>query len=139
MFSTPRQKGLGKRRAQRDIRDNGEVIMVAKKKSGAVDKAMNKSQIVAEIVANTGVAKKDVAAIFGELESIIERHLNKKAVGQFTMPGLFKIKTRKMPARKAQKGVPNPFKPGEMMDVPARPATTRVRILPLKKVKEMPL
>lgn len=113
--------------------------MVAKKKASALDKAMNKSQIVAEIAESTGVAKKDVTAVIGELETVIERHLNKKSVGEFTLPGLLKIKTKKIPARKAQKGVPNPFKPGELMDRPARPATVRVKILPLKKVKQMPL
>jgi hypothetical protein len=35
--------------------------------------------------------------------------------------------------------VPNPFRPGELMDVAAKPATTRVKVLPLKKMKEMAL
>jgi len=49
----------------------------------------------------------------------------------------FKIKTVKRPARKARKGVPNPFRPGETMNVAAKPATTRVRVVPLKGLKEM--
>ena len=52
------------------------------------------------------------------------------------MPGMMKIKTVKKPARKAKKGVPNPFKPGETMDVAAKPASTAVKILPLKGMKD---
>ena len=43
------------------------------------------------------------------------------------------------PARPARKNVPNPFKPGEVMDVARKPATTRVKVLPLKKLKEFAL
>jgi hypothetical protein len=43
----------------------------------------------------------------------------------------------KKPAQRAKKGVPNPFKPGETMDVAAKPASVRVRITPLKKLKDM--
>ena len=39
---------------------------------------------------------------------------------------LFEVKVEKVkvPARPARKGVPNPFKPGELMDVKAKKATT---------------
>ncbi len=55
----------------------------------------------------------------------------------FTLPGLLKIKTVKKPAQKARKGVPNPLRPGETMDVAAKPASTKVKVLPLKKLKDM--
>ena len=107
-------------------------------KSGtAVKKAMTKSQVLAEIAENTGLGKKDVSAVLDELGVVIERHVKKRAVGQFTLPGLLKIKTVKKPATKAKKGVPNPFRPGETMDVSAKPASVRVRVLPLKKLKDM--
>ena len=35
--------------------------------------------------------------------------------------------------------MPNPFRPGEVMDVAAKPATTKVKVQPLKKLKEMAL
>lgn len=98
---------------------------------------MTKSQIFAEIAENTGLAKKEVAAVFDELGVLIDRHVRKRAVGQFTLPGLLKIKTVKRPARPAQKNVPNPFRPGETMDVAAKPASVRVKALPLKKLKDM--
>jgi hypothetical protein len=33
--------------------------------------------------------------------------------------------------------VPNPFKPGETMDVPAKPASTKVKLVALKNLKDM--
>ena len=42
-----------------------------------------------------------------------------------------------VPARKAQKGVPNPFKPGELMDRAAKPAYNKVKVRALKLLKEM--
>ena len=100
---------------------------------------MTKTQLYAEIAENTGLAKKDVAAVFDELAVAVERHVKKGAVGQFTLPGLLKIKTVKKPARKAQKGVPNPFRPGETMDGAAKPASVQVKALALKKLKDMAL
>ncbi len=108
-------------------------------KASAVKEAMTKTAILAEIAENTGLTRKEVSGVFDELSTVIERHVKKRSVGQFTLPGLLKIKTVKKPARKARKGVPNPFRPGELMDVAAKPATTKIKVLPLKKLKEMPL
>ena len=107
------------------------------KKATAVSEKMSKATILNEIAGSTGLARKDVASVMTELESIIERHLKKRAVGEVALPGLLKIKTVKKPAQRAKKGVPNPFKPGETMDVAAKPASVRVRITPLKKLKDM--
>ena len=109
------------------------------KKATAVQASMTKTQVFSEIAESTGLTKKQVASVFEELSTVIDRHIRKRAVGQFTLPGLLKIKTVVKPARKARKGVPNPFKPGELMDVAAKPATTKVKILPLKKLKDMAL
>ena len=57
--------------------------------------------------------------------------------GMFTIPGLVKIERKKVPAKPARKGVPNPFKPGELMDVAAKPASTKIKVRPLKNLKEM--
>ena len=112
----------------------------ANKKKTAVPKALTKSQLYGEIAENTGLTKKQVEEVMDELADQIERHVRKKGgVGSFTLPGLLKIKTVKKPAQKARKGVPNPFKPGETMDIPAKPATTKVKVTPLKKLKEMAL
>lgn len=107
------------------------------KKPTAVKEAMTKTQIVASLAESTGLEKKQVSAVLAELEELVDRHVRKNAVGTFTLPGLLKILTVKKPARKAQKGVPNPFRPGETMDVAARPASVQVKVRPLKKLKDM--
>lgn len=103
----------------------------------AIKKPMTKTEMFSEIADTTGLAKKDVAAVFNELVDIVDRHIRRRGPGVFTLPGLLKVKTVKKPARPAKFGVPNPFKPGEMMDVPAKPASIKVKALPLKKLKAM--
>jgi len=110
---------------------------MAQQKVTALKEAMTKTQLLEQLADNTGLAKKDVAAVLDELGGVIERHIKKRAVGTFALPGLLKIKTVRKPARKAQKGVPNPFRPGETMDIAAKPASTQVKVLPLKKLKDM--
>ena len=102
-----------------------------------LQKAMTKSQILADITDQTGLSKRAVNSVFAALETVIARHLKQGSVGHCTVPGLLKIKTVKKPAQKAKKNVPNPFRPGEVMDVKAKPASTRVKVLPLKKLKDM--
>jgi nucleoid DNA-binding protein len=109
------------------------------KKAPAIQKKYTKTEILNEIATNTELSKKEVAAVLDELAVVIERHIKKRAVGEFTLPGLLKIKSVVRPARPARKGVPNPFRPGELMDIPRKPATTRVKVLPLKKLKEFAL
>jgi len=102
-------------------------------------KPFTKTEILNALAEQTGLARKEVSTVLDGLANIIEQHVKKRGPGQFTLPGLLKIKTVKVPARKAQKGVPNPFRPGETMDVAARPASTKVKVLPLKKLKDMAL
>lgn len=109
------------------------------KKLTAVKEKFTKTQLINELVEKTELSKKDVSSVLDELGDIIERHVKKRAVGEFTLPGLLKIKTVKKPAQKARKNVPNPFKPGELMDVAAKPASTKIKVLPLKKLKDMAL
>lgn len=113
------------------------VRKAAPKKQAAIKDKYSKSAIVSEIANHTDLSKTQVTAVFDELASVIERHIKKGGAGEFTFPGLLKIKTVKKPARKARKGVPNPFRPGELMDIAAKPASTKVKVLPLKGLKEM--
>ena len=110
---------------------------MAQQKVTALKEAMTKTQLLEQLAENTGLSKKDVAAVLDELGVAIERHIKKRAIGTFALPGLLKIKTVRKPARKAQKGVPNPFRPGQTMDIAAKPASTQVKVLPLKKLKDM--
>ena len=113
--------------------------VVKMRKNPAIQKKYTKTEIINEISENTSVSKKEVAAVLEELSVLIERHVKKRAIGEFTLPGLLKIKSVARPARPARKNVPNPFRPGEMMDIPRKPASIRVKVLPLKKLKEFAL
>jgi nucleoid DNA-binding protein len=105
------------------------------KKSASISSPLNKSQILAELASSTGLAKRDVGKVVEELAGVIERHIGKKGPGQFTLPGLFKIKTLRKPATKARKGI-NPFTKEEVT-FKAKPARTVIKIRPLKKLKDM--
>ena len=106
------------------------------KKKSAIKEKYSKSQLLGEIANNTDLSKKQVGEVMDELSALIERHVKKGSAGEFTLPGLLKIKTVKKPARKARKGIPNPFRPGEIMDIAAKPASTKVKVLPLKGLKK---
>ena len=106
-------------------------------KAAAPKKSMTKSEILNAIAEDTELTRKEVSSVLDSLSQQISRSLGRRGPGVFTLPGLVKIEKRKIPARKARKGVPNPFKPGELMDVPAKPASTKVKVRPLKNLKEM--
>ncbi|MCR9185848.1 MAG: HU family DNA-binding protein [Halieaceae bacterium] len=106
----------------------------AKKAAPLVKEKLTKTQIVASIAESTTLSKKQVGDVLGELESLMERSLKKRAVGEFTLPGLMKITTVKKPARKARKGI-NPFT-GEETTFAAKPASVAVKVRPLKKMKD---
>ena len=107
------------------------------KKITAIKDAYTKTQLYAHISEDTGLARKDVAQVFDSLGDVINGHIKSRGVGEFKVPGLLKIKVNKKPATKARKNVPNPFRPGEFMDVAAKPARKVVKILPLKALKDM--
>jgi nucleoid DNA-binding protein len=94
----------------------------------------NKTQMLQQISDATELSKKQVQAVLDELTNIIEGHIKKKGVGEFVLPGLLKITTVKKPATKARKGI-NPFT-GEEVMFKAKPASTSVKVRPLKKLKE---
>ncbi len=88
---------------------------------------MTKTQLLSDIAENTALTRRQVADVFEALDSVIERHVRKGAVGTCTIPGLMKVKVVKKLAQRARKNVPNPFRPGETMDVKAKPASTSVK------------
>ena len=107
----------------------------AVKKAPGIKARMSKSAMVSEIATKTALSKKQVDSVMAELEDLIERHMRKRAVGEFVLPGLLKIKTAKRPASKKRKGR-NPAT-GEEMVIAAKPASMRVKVTPLKKLKDM--
>ncbi|MDE0281562.1 MAG: HU family DNA-binding protein [Gammaproteobacteria bacterium] len=96
-----------------------------------------KSQIIRTIAEDTGLSRRDVAAVMNSLCELVRAHVKPRSCGLFRLPGMLRISVVRKPATKARKGVPNPFRPGETMDVPAKPANRRVRIYALKGLRDM--
>ena len=95
--------------------------------------APTKSEIVAQICKDSELSRKQVAAVFESLNGIIKKSL--RGPGLFTLPGLLKMKVVKKPATKAREGI-NPFTK-EKMVFKAKPASKKVRVLPLKSLKAL--
>ena len=106
-------------------------------KAAVTKKPLTKTELLTNISTATEVPKKQVAAVLEALANEIKASLSAKGAGVIAIPGLVKIEKKKVPARKAQKGVPNPFKPGEVRDIPAKPAYNKVKVRALKLLKEM--
>jgi nucleoid DNA-binding protein len=105
------------------------------KKPTLIKDRYSKTQILDQIATNTGLSRKQVSAVLDSLTDVIEGHIAKKAVGEFVLPGLLKIVTVNKPAVKARKGI-SPFTKEEVM-FKAKPASTVVKVRPLKKLKDM--
>jgi nucleoid DNA-binding protein len=106
---------------------------MAENKAG---KPLTKSAVFQELADSTDLTRKQIAEVFNGLSKIIKRELGKRGPGTFAIPGLLKLSVKRKPATKAGTR-PNPFKPGEMMDVKAKPARNVVKARPLKTLNEM--
>jgi len=96
--------------------------------------ALSKSGLVAHIAETSGVAAKDVRAVIAALEGAVHGSVHKKGAGSFTLPGLLKISAVSVPAKPKRKGI-NPFTKEEQWFA-AKPASTKIKIRPLKKLKD---
>lgn len=111
--------------------------MAKKNKSVAVrpvKERLTKSAIVSTIAERTGLSRAQVTDVLGELEGIMLGSVHPSGAGEFMFPGLFKVVLRKVPARKAGTLIRNPAT-GEMMKASAKPASVRVKIRALAKLK----
>jgi nucleoid DNA-binding protein len=93
--------------------------------------APTKSDILNQIAKETELSRKQISGVFDSLHAQIKKSL--RSHGIFTLPGLLKLKVVKKPATKAREGV-NPFT-GEKMQFKAKPASKKVRAMPLKNLK----
>jgi len=100
----------------------------------AIKEALSKSGLVAHIADATGVAAKDVRAVMGALEGAVHASVSRKGAGTFTLPGLLKISAVSVPAKPKRKGI-NPFTKEEQWFA-AKPASVKVKVRPLKKLKD---
>lgn len=107
-------------------------------KSPAITKPIkttfSKTELNKHLAEASGVDPKSVKAVVGALEATVVMSLHKAGVGQFTLPGLFKVTVTKVPAKKKRFGK-DPFT-GQERWFPAKPATTKVKVRPMKKLKD---
>lgn len=99
-------------------------------------KPLTKTEIVAALVEKTNLPKADVTLVFDAMCDLIRQSISPSGVGSFMLPGLLKLERKEVPAKPARMGVPNPFKPGETRDIPAKPASVKIRMVALKGLKE---
>jgi nucleoid DNA-binding protein len=98
-------------------------------------KGRTKSEMYQTIAQKTGLSRKQVASVLDELVDMVKADVGKKGPGIFTLAGLLKVKRITKPATKART-MPNPFKPGEMMTVKAKPARNVIKAQALKSLKD---
>lgn len=96
--------------------------------------ALNKTTLVAHLSEASGVESKAVKAVLSALEATTLASMNKKGIGEFTLPGLLKVIAQKVPAKPKRFGK-NPFT-GQEQWFPAKPASVKVKVRPLKKLKD---
>jgi nucleoid DNA-binding protein len=99
-----------------------------------VKDALSKSALVALIAEQNGISREAAKGALATIEGAMMGSVHPKGAGEFTMPGLFKVTLRKVPARKAGTMIRNPAT-GEMMPGAAKPASVRVKVRALSKLK----
>ena len=99
-----------------------------------ITEVMNKTSLVNFITENSGVASKDVKAVLASLEVAAIASVSKKGAGEFVLPGLLKVTSVKVPAKPKRRGI-NPFTKQEQWFA-AKPASTKLKVRPLKKLKD---
>lgn len=96
--------------------------------------AFNKTGLVAHLSEASGVEARGVKAVIAALENTILASVHKKGIGAFVLPGLLKITSVAVPAKKARKGI-DPFTKQERVFA-AKPATVKLKVRTLKKLKD---
>jgi nucleoid DNA-binding protein len=99
-----------------------------------VKAALTKSALIGLIAEQNDIPRKSAAGALATIEGAFLGSVHPRGVGEFTLPGLLKVTLRKVPARKAGTLVRNPAT-GEMVPAAAKPASVRVKIRALSKLK----
>ena len=105
-------------------------------KKAAAPKPLTKAEFLSVMAERTETDKATATRFLDELEALMGEQLDKKGPGQFNLPGLMKVVVQRKEAT-PERTKKNPFKPGEMMTVKAKPAHNVVKIRPLKGLKEL--
>ena len=117
---------------------NAAAVKTAKKPEAAairpIKEALTKSALINQLAERNEIPRKTAAAVYATLEGLFLGSVHPRGVGEFSLPGLLKVSLRKVPARKAGTLVRNPAN-GEMIKGAAKPASIRVKIRALSKLK----
>jgi nucleoid DNA-binding protein len=103
-------------------------------KAKPVKEALSKTALVNLIAEENGVTRAVAKGVLATIEGAMMGSIHPRGVGEFTFPGLLKISLRKVPARKAGTLIRNPST-GQMVPGAAKPASVRVKIRALSKLK----
>jgi len=124
---------------------------VAKKAAPAVKKSVavaatplkpikdtfTKASLTVHLAERSGVEPKAAKALLAALEETVLASIHKKGAKEFTLPGLLKVVAQDVPAKKKRFGK-DPFT-GEDKWFAAKPASVRLKVRPLKKLKDAAL
>ena len=99
-----------------------------------VRERLTKSALLSLLAEKTELTRAQVAEVLSTLESVMFGSVHPNGSGEFILPGVLKVTLRKVPARKAGTLIRNPAT-GEMMKAAAKPASVRVKVRPLSKLK----
>ena len=105
----------------------------AKAKPAPKVKPLSKNQVLSLLAEQTELTKKQVAAVLDALEGTIAKNMQNGGPGVFVIPNLIKITKRAVAARPAGERK-DPFT-GQMKMMPAKPASERIVVRPLKRLK----
>ena len=96
-----------------------------------------KASLVIHLAERSGVEPKAAKALLAALEETVLASIHKKGAKEFTLPGLLKVVAQDVPAKKKRFGK-DPFT-GEDKWFAAKPASVRLKVRPLKKLKDAAL
>lgn len=99
--------------------------------------SFTKAALVTHLAQQAAVEPKAAKALLAALEATMLASINKKGLGEFTLPGLLKVTAQKVAAKKKRFGK-DPFT-GEERWFDAKPATVRIKARALKKLKDAAL
>jgi nucleoid DNA-binding protein len=99
-----------------------------------VKETLTKTALINLLAEQNEIPRKTAAAVYATLENVLLGSVHPRGVGEFTLPGLLKVTLSKVPARRAGTLVRNPAT-GEMIKSAGKPASMRVKIRALSKLK----
>jgi len=100
-----------------------------------INKKLTKAQLVNEFAEKSVLSKREIQTVLDELVNILKRELGSRGPGEFVLPGVVKFKVRTIAARRERKGI-DPFT-GEERIFKSKPASKRIRVSALKKLKDL--